>query len=231
MRKERIVVGAWGYQEKPIVLTERLVLLHPWQAEEWHQPILGRQPIFINPGVAFPFDNIGLSLSLKLLETYGQSGRFLDVATGAAVKAIAAQHLFPQAVIEAFDSDGDIVDHAYNTLLWNGLADRINLQLASLAHYEGKQYMVVMADTLAREYALTQLVELVVVGGHLILAGLTSNSTIRFVGWHRQLINCVDYREIQAILPALGCQLQALEICESAYALIAQRVQEIKSHE
>ena len=89
--------------------------------------------IRINPGMAFGTGTHETTrLCLRAIEKYFRGGSFLDVGTGTGILAIAAAGAFPEARIEACDTDAEAIEIAKETAQLNDVADRIQFRVGSV---------------------------------------------------------------------------------------------------
>lgn len=100
-------LAEWKKGWQPVEVGERFIIAPPWCEIN---DAKGRIVIRIEPGMAFGTGTHETTrLCLAAIEKYFKGGSFLDVGTGTGILAIAAAKLFPQARIEACDTDGDAV--------------------------------------------------------------------------------------------------------------------------
>jgi ribosomal protein L11 methyltransferase len=71
-------------------------------------------------------------LCLAAIEKYFAGGSFLDVGTGTGILAIAAAKLFPEARVEAIDTDAQAVEIAAENARLNGVAANIEFRVGSV---------------------------------------------------------------------------------------------------
>jgi ribosomal protein L11 methyltransferase len=90
--------------------------------------------IRIEPGMAFGTGTHETTrLCLKAIEKYFHAdSSFLDVGTGTGILAIAAAKMFPEARVEAVDTDADALGIARENARLNGVGDRIVFQLGTI---------------------------------------------------------------------------------------------------
>jgi ribosomal protein L11 methyltransferase len=101
----------------------------------------------------------------------GAGGSFLDAGTGTGILAIAAAKLFPDAHIEACDTDADAVVIACENARLNGVAEQITFRLGTIEETTASADVVcanLTADVIAR--LLPSLLS--VTCGRLILSGI-----------------------------------------------------------
>jgi ribosomal protein L11 methyltransferase len=99
-----------------------------WVGPTWESPPEGRQPIFIEPGMAFGTgDHPTTQLCISFLEEMQNPppATVFDLGTGTGVLAVVAQRLFPQAKIWVSDLDPQCAEDFAKTLGMN----RINQNL------------------------------------------------------------------------------------------------------
>lgn len=102
-------LAEWKKNWQPIQVG-RFVIAPPW-TEISDAP--GRIVIRIEPGMAFGTGTHETTrLCLAAIEKYFKGGSFLDVGTGTGILAIAAAKMFPDARIDACDTDGDAIEIA-----------------------------------------------------------------------------------------------------------------------
>jgi len=95
----------------------------------------GAPPIIIriNPGMAFGTGTHETTrLCLKAIEKYFQGGSFLDVGAGTGILAITAAKMFPDARIEACDTDAEAIEIAKDNARLNDVPDRIYFRVGSV---------------------------------------------------------------------------------------------------
>lgn len=110
-------LGEWKKNWRP-VKTGRFIVAPPWsEIPEANDEIVIR----IEPGMAFGTGTHETTrLCLTAIEKYFAGGSFLDVGTGTGILAIAAAKLFPDARIEAIDTDAQAVEIAAENARLNG---------------------------------------------------------------------------------------------------------------
>lgn len=104
---DRDWLGEWKKDWQPVEVGNRFIIAPPWsEVQNAHSRILIR----IEPAMAFGTGTHETTrLCLALLEKYFEGGSFLDVGTGTGILAIAAAKLFPDARIEACDTDPEAI--------------------------------------------------------------------------------------------------------------------------
>jgi ribosomal protein L11 methyltransferase len=89
--------------------------------------------IRIEPGMAFGTGTHETTrLCLKAVEKYYRGGSFLDVGTGTGVLAIAAVKMFPEARVEAVDTDAEAVEIARENARLNDVGDKIIFRVGTV---------------------------------------------------------------------------------------------------
>lgn len=87
----------------------------------------------IEPGMAFGTGTHETTrLCLKAIEKHFRGGSLLDVGTGTGILAIAASRMFPDARVEACDTDADAVEIARENARLNGIAGQIDFRVGSI---------------------------------------------------------------------------------------------------
>ena len=111
-------LAEWKKNWQPIV-SGRFIIAPPWNNEAATD---GRILITIEPGMAFGTGTHETTrLCLQAIEKHYEGGSFLDVGTGTGILAIASAKLFPQARVEACDTDEDAVAIAVENARLNGV--------------------------------------------------------------------------------------------------------------
>ncbi len=99
-------LAEWKENWQPVEVG-RFIIAPPW-SEIDNRP--DRLIIRIEPGMAFGTGTHETTrLCLQAIQKHFSGGSFLDVGTGTGILAIAAAKLFPEARIEAFDTDEDAI--------------------------------------------------------------------------------------------------------------------------
>lgn len=120
----------WKKHWQPIAVG-RLIIAPPWS----EPPASARRSVLIriNPGMAFGTGTHETTrLCLKSIERHFRRGSFLDVGTGTGILAIAAAKMFPDARIEAIDTDAEAVEIAKENAQLNAVRDGINFAVGSI---------------------------------------------------------------------------------------------------
>jgi ribosomal protein L11 methyltransferase len=128
--EQRDWLEEWKKSWQPVV-SGRFVVAPTWsEIPDPENNIIIR----IEPGMAFGTGTHETTrLCLSAIDKEYKGGSFLDVGTGTAVLAIAAAKMFPDAKIEACDTDVDSVRIARENAALNDAADRINFYEGSIA--------------------------------------------------------------------------------------------------
>jgi ribosomal protein L11 methyltransferase len=114
----------------PPVEVGRFVIAPPWSEIA---AASGRIVIRIEPGMAFGTGTHETTrLCLKAIEKQFRGGSFLDVGTGTGILAIAAAKMFPDARVEACDTDAEAVEIARENSRLNGVGDTIAFRVGSV---------------------------------------------------------------------------------------------------
>jgi ribosomal protein L11 methyltransferase len=158
----------WKQNWQPVEIG-RFVIAPPWSnLDDVHDRLIIR----IEPGMAFGTGTHETTrLCLQAIEKHFMGGSFLDVGTGTGILAIAAAKLFPEARIEACDTDEMAVAIARENAVANGVADQIDLRAGSVEESTASADLVcanLTADVITQ--ILPSLVSLAC--GKLILSGI-----------------------------------------------------------
>jgi len=158
----------WKQNWQPVEIG-RFVIAPPWSnLDDVHDRLIIR----IEPGMAFGTGTHETTrLCLQAIEKHFTGGSFLDVGTGTGILAIAAAKLFPEARIEACDTDEMAVAIARENAVANGVADQIDLRAGSVEQSTASADLVcanLTADVITQ--ILPSLVSLTC--GKLILSGI-----------------------------------------------------------
>ncbi len=119
----------WKQNWQPVEIG-RFIVAPPWSnLGEVHDRLIIR----IEPGMAFGTGTHETTrLCLQAIEKHFSGGSFLDVGTGTGILAISAAKLFPQARIEACDTDEMAVAIARENAEANGVSDQIDFRVGSV---------------------------------------------------------------------------------------------------
>jgi ribosomal protein L11 methyltransferase len=108
----------------------RFIIAPPWSTLG---NIHDRLVIRIEPGMAFGTGTHETTrLCLDAIQKHFGGGSLLDVGTGTGILAIAAAKLFPQAHLEACDTDETAIAIARENAELNGVAEQINFRVGSI---------------------------------------------------------------------------------------------------
>lgn len=158
----------WKQNWQPVEIG-RFIIAPPWSN-------LGETPdrlvIRIEPGMAFGTGTHETTrLCLDAIQKHYDGGSFLDVGTGTGILAIAAAKLYPEASIEACDTDETAIAIARENATANGVGDQIDFRVGSVEESTASADLVcanLTADV------ITQLLPMLVGAtcGKLILSGI-----------------------------------------------------------
>ena len=158
----------WKQSWQPVQIG-RFIVAPPWSEVDERAD---RLVIRIEPGMAFGTGTHETTrLCLNAIQQHYGGGSFLDVGTGTGILAIAAAKLFPDAHIEACDTDADAVAIARENAAANGVLDQINFRVGSVDDSTASADLVcanLTADVITK--MISTLVDLSC--GKLILSGI-----------------------------------------------------------
>lgn len=119
----------WKQNWQPVELG-RFIIAPPWtNLGDVHDHLVIR----IEPGMAFGTGTHETTrLCLDAIQKHYAGGSFLDVGTGTGILAIAAAKLFPEARIDACDTDETAIAIARENAQLNGVAEQINFWVGSI---------------------------------------------------------------------------------------------------
>lgn len=122
-------LGEWKKNWQP-VKTGRFIVAPPWsEVPEASDQVVIR----IEPGMAFGTGTHETTrLCLSAIEKYFYGGSLLDVGTGTGILAIAAAKLFPDARIEACDTDADAIEIARENARLNDVDRSMNFRVGTV---------------------------------------------------------------------------------------------------
>lgn len=163
----------WKKHWQPVAVG-RFIIAPPWSDVPVSAGESGAEPIIvrINPGMAFGTGTHETTrLCLKAIEKHFGGGSFLDVGTGTGILAIAAAKMFPEARIEAYDTDAEAIEIAKENAQLNEVRDGIDFRVGSI----GEQ--TASADLVVANLTAPVIVELLpallgVTCGALVLSGI-----------------------------------------------------------
>lgn len=122
-------LAEWKQNWQPVEVG-RFIIAPPWSDVGNTQDQL---VIRIEPGMAFGTGTHETTrLCLNAIQKHFAGGSFLDVGTGTGILAIAAAKLFPEARIEACDTDETAVAIARENAGANGVLDQIEFSVGSV---------------------------------------------------------------------------------------------------
>lgn len=205
---------AWKVHFQPIPVGERLMIVPAWLEPD----TAGRIPIRIDPGMAFGTGTHPTTqLCLELIETIQKSvpdpgaTELIDVGCGSGILSIAAVKLGARRAL-GVDVDPDAVAAARENALINGVSERLELEVGSLAEIQGGQFSLhkaplVLANILAP--VIVQLLreglgDLLTPGGYLVLSGILEEQS----------------QEIESALKINGLQLLEKRMIEDWVAFV-----------
>jgi ribosomal protein L11 methyltransferase len=161
-------LGEWKKSWQPVEVGQRFTIAPPWAEVAPGERLVIR----IEPGMAFGTGTHETTrLCLTAIERYFAGGSFLDVGTGTGILAIAAAKLFPDARIEACDTDADAVEIARENARLNEVADQITFRVGSVEEASASADLV--CANLTADVIVPLLPALVgVTCGRLVLSGI-----------------------------------------------------------
>ena len=131
-------LSEWKKSWQPVEVG-RFVITPPWLPVSDSEKFV----ICIEPGMAFGTGTHETTrLCLKAIDKYFRGGSFLDVGTGTGILAIGAAKLFPNARVEACDTDEAAVEIARENAQLNQVGDRIDLHAGSISAQTASADMV-----------------------------------------------------------------------------------------
>lgn len=161
-------LGEWKKSWQPVAVGERFIIAPPWAEISDNQ---SRLVIRIEPGMAFGTGTHETTrLCLAAIEKYFTGGSFLDVGTGTGILAIAAAKLFPDAHIDACDTDAETIAIARENARLNGVG-HICFRVGTVGETTASADLV-CANLTANVIAPLLPLLLTVTCGHLILSGI-----------------------------------------------------------
>jgi ribosomal protein L11 methyltransferase len=180
---DRDWLAEWKKDWQPVEVG-RFIIAPPW-SEITEPPaaaagfIRDRILIRIEPGMAFGTGTHETTrLCLKAIERYFRGRSFLDVGTGTGILAIAAAKMFPEARVEACDSDAEAVEIARENARLNGVGKQIDFRTGSVTEETSS------ADLVCANLTAPAIVELLpsLLGatcGRLVLSGILAEQSER----------------------------------------------------
>jgi len=170
---DRDWLAEWKKDWQPVEVG-RFTIAPPW-SEIKDRP--GRIVIRIEPGMAFGTGTHETTrLCLKAIEKHFRGGSFLDVGTGTGILAIAAAKMWPDARVEACDTDAEAVEIARENARLNGVGDQIDFRAGSVEEQTSS------ADLVCANLTATVIVDLLpsLLGatcGRLVLSGILDSQS------------------------------------------------------
>ena len=133
---DRDWLAEWKKDWQPVEVG-RFIVAPPWIESEPGAVATGssvdRIVIRIEPGMAFGTGTHETTrLCLKAIEKYFRGGSLLDVGTGTGILAIAAAKMFPDARVEACDTDAEAVAIARENARLNAVCKQIAFRVGSV---------------------------------------------------------------------------------------------------
>lgn len=133
---DRDWLAEWKKSWQPVAVG-RFIIAPPWLEPTLLASASGpaEEPIVIRiePGMAFGTGTHETTrLCLKAIEKHFRGGSFLDVGSGTGILAIAAAKMFPDARVEACDTDAEAIEIARDNARLNEVADRIDFRVGSV---------------------------------------------------------------------------------------------------
>ena len=127
-------LAEWKKNWQPVEVG-RFIIAPPWSEPPAVAggPLDNRISIFIEPGMAFGTGTHETTrLCLKAIEKYFRGGSFLDVGSGTGILAIGAAKMFPDARVDACDTDAEAIEIAKENARLNGVVDQITFQAGTV---------------------------------------------------------------------------------------------------
>ena len=156
----------WKQNWQPVEVG-RFLIAPPWSdLGNTHDRLVIR----IEPGMAFGTGTHETTrLCLQAIEKHFLGGSFLDVGTGTGILAIAAAKLFPEARIQAFDTDEEAIDIARD----NAKANNVQIEF----HAGSVDEATASADLVCANLTADVIVEMIqtlvsLTCGKLVLSGI-----------------------------------------------------------
>ena len=217
MRREDIVVEKWRLDRMPMILGKKFLLLTSWQRNKIDESRIEKELLIIDPGLALSPYHATIDLAIRMLEDCWSGGRFLDAGTGSGVIALAAARLangaINSAIIDAVESDPDLIDYIGQTLILNSLEKVINLRPGRLNDYIGGQYTHIAINLLSPiateplDLLLAKLSQCLKGKGRLMISGVNELRSQKYKiswGWGDCLIECPGRSQLIDALSRAG---------------------------
>jgi ribosomal protein L11 methyltransferase len=134
---DRDWLAEWKKDWRPVEVG-RFIIAPPWSEVTEPGAVAtgssrGRVVIRIEPGMAFGTGtHESTRLCLKAIQKHFRGGSFLDVGTGTGILAIAAAKIFPDARVEAYDTDAGAIEIARENARLNGVGGQISFRAGSI---------------------------------------------------------------------------------------------------
>jgi ribosomal protein L11 methyltransferase len=133
---DRDWLAEWKKSWRP-VSAGRFIVAPPWidpaSLVSAGGSIENRIVIRIEPGMAFGTGTHETTrLCLHAIQKHFRGGSFLDVGTGTGILAIAAAKMFPDARVEACDTDAEAIEIARENARLNEVANRIEFRVSTV---------------------------------------------------------------------------------------------------
>jgi len=126
---DRDWLAEWKKDWQPVEVG-RFLIAPPWSEIA---DAADRITIFIEPGMAFGTGTHETTrLCLKAIERHFRGASFLDVGTGTGILAIAGAKMFPDARVEACDTDAAAIEIAKENARLNGVGDQIAFRVGTV---------------------------------------------------------------------------------------------------
>jgi ribosomal protein L11 methyltransferase len=173
---DRDWLAEWKRDWQPVEVGN-FIIAPPWIKSVPGAVATGSIVIKIEPGMAFGTGTHETTrLCLKAIEKHFRGGSLLDVGTGTGILAIAAAKLFPEARVEACDTDAEAVEIARENARLNGVGEQIDFRVGSVTAQTSS------ADLVCANLTAPVIVELLpaLLGatcGRLILSGILSEQS------------------------------------------------------
>ncbi len=177
-------LAEWKKNWQPVQVG-RFIVAPPW-TEISDAP--GRIVIRIEPGMAFGTGTHETTrLCLAAIEKHFNGGSFLDVGTGTGILAIAAAKMFPDARIDACDTDADAIEIARE----NARANDVDIEFRVGSVAETTPSADLVCANLTADVILQIIPALIgVTCGKLILSGILETQI-------EQIVNAVNPSEVE----------------------------------
>ena len=123
-------LAEWKKDWQPVEVGDHFIIAPPWSAIN---DARGRIVIRIEPGMAFGTGTHETTrLCLAAIERYFKGGSFIDVGTGTGILAIAAAKLFPDARVEACDTDAEAIPIARENARLNNVSENVAFRVGTI---------------------------------------------------------------------------------------------------